>query len=81
MTRQRALAGPPTTAGDASKVDPESESPRVWYAMIGGSLEGPFSAESLAELRRRREVDDDSKVRRTGEVRWRRLAEVVDSVD
>lgn len=63
-----------------AEIDPGAESPAVWYAMIGGSLDGPFSVERLAELRRRHEVDDDSRVRRKGETTWRRLAEVVDSV-
>ncbi len=80
LLRRRRLAGvEPTAARAPREVDPRATSPPVWYAMIGDSLEGPFSVECLVELRKRREVDDDSRVRRRGEVTWRRLAEVVDS--
>jgi thiol-disulfide isomerase/thioredoxin len=79
LSRRRLDAGEPKTLRDSGKVDPGTESPPVWYAMVGDSLEGPFSVERLVELRKRREVDDDSRVRRKGEITWRRLADVLDS--
>lgn len=81
LSRRRLGAEGPPALRDAGEVDPLTESPPVWYAMIGGSLEGPFSVERLAELRKRREADDDSRVRRKGEITWRRLADVLDSAD
>jgi thiol-disulfide isomerase/thioredoxin len=51
---------------------------RIWFTVVNGRLEGPLSAEQLVELRDRRVLDHDSKVRRRGEAQWQRLADVVE---
>jgi hypothetical protein len=79
LARRRPSPRQAAAVPDIGEAESRIESPRVWYAMIGGSLEGPFSVERLVELRTRREVEADSRVRRKGEVTWRRLDEVVDS--
>lgn len=78
LRRRRIGSGEAGSVHDTEVADPAAESPPVWYAMIGGSLEGPFSVEHLVKLRQRREVDDESRVRRKGEATWRRLAEIID---
>lgn len=78
LRRRRVSVGEVASAHGTGTADPKCTSPPVWYAMIGGSLEGPFSVERLVELRRRREVDDESRVRRRGETTWRRVAEIID---
>lgn len=50
----------------------------VWFAMIQGSLEGPFSPEQLADLVQRRVIGRQARVRRRGEAAWRELAEVLE---
>jgi thiol-disulfide isomerase/thioredoxin len=68
----RPLAGRSGSNGDATGA------PRLWFAVIQGSLEGPLSVEELAELRRRKHLDDEAKVRRRGDAAWRRLGEVIE---
>lgn len=53
-------------------------SPRIWFAMMRGSLDGPYSVEQLAELRRSGAVADHAPVRRRGDATWRRLDDVID---
>jgi thiol-disulfide isomerase/thioredoxin len=52
--------------------------PAIWFVLIQGNLEGPFSVEQLDDLRRRKQLDSDAMVRRRGDATWQRLAEVVD---
>ncbi len=67
-------------AGDATArgVEPHGHGPRVWFAVVQGRLEGPFSVAQLADLKARRRLDDDAEVRRRGEATWHRLDEVLD---
>ena len=67
------LAVPPVRAADA-----ERPQDAVWFAMIQGSLEGPFSPEQLADLVQRRVISRQARVRRRGETAWRELAEVLE---
>ncbi len=52
-------------------------SPRIWFAMARGSLDGPYSIEQLAELRRSGALADHAPVRRRGDATWRRLDDVI----
>jgi thiol-disulfide isomerase/thioredoxin len=69
---KRPLADRPGTSSDAIGA------PRLWFAVIQGSLEGPLSVEELAELRRRKHLGDEARVRRRGDAAWRRLDEVIE---
>jgi thioredoxin 1 len=62
--------------GPRDRDDPGRAAP-IWFVMIGGSLEGPFSVEQLTDLRRRKTLDADDRVRRRGDAAWRRLADVI----
>jgi len=48
-----------------------------WFVMLGGSLEGPYSAEELDDLRSRGLIDGHARVRRRGDSAWRDLGEVL----
>jgi hypothetical protein len=45
--------------------------------MVHGSLDGPYSIEQLAELRRSGALADHAPVRRRGDAAWRRLDDVI----
>jgi thioredoxin 1 len=48
----------------------------VWFVMLQGTMQGPFTVDELDDLRRRRCVSDDAQVRRRGDAAWRHLADV-----
>jgi thiol-disulfide isomerase/thioredoxin len=72
-------------AGAGEEAPPEAaqdlDSPEVWFAVIDGSLDGPFSAERLAGLEREKRIDRSSRVRRRGDASWRTAADVLDELD
>ena len=66
-----AVPSPPAQAEDAA-----AGSPRIWYAVVRGSLDGPYSIEQLAELQRSGTIAGKVPVRRRGDATWRRLEDV-----
>jgi len=66
-----AAPSPPAQAEDAA-----AGSPRIWYAVVRGSLDGPYSIEQLAELERSGAIAGKAPVRRRGDATWRRLEDV-----
>lgn len=52
-------------------------SPQIWFAVVRGNLDGPYSIEQLADLRRSGALDGSARVRRRGDATWRRLDDVV----
>ncbi len=48
----------------------------VWFVMLQGTMQGPFTMDELDDLRRRRCVADDAQVRRRGDATWRRLVDL-----
>jgi len=83
LVRRLVAAGgarPPAPSADLREVADGAGggSPAVWFAVIDGSLDGPFSLDQLADLRRRKLVDDGSRVRRRGDATWRQLGDIVE---
>jgi thioredoxin 1 len=56
----------------------EGGSPRIWLTVVEGSLDGPFSVDQLDELRARKLLDANARVRRRGDASWSRLEDVLD---
>lgn len=78
----RRVAPSPASSSAAAIVAPagseRAAAGAVWFAMVQGSLEGPFSPEQLADLVRRRVIGREARVRRRGETGWRELREVLE---
>lgn len=68
--RDRSEAAPPDTPAASTEHG-------SWFVMLEGNLEGPYTAEQLATLRRNGRLDDDHQVRRKGDRQWSTLATVV----
>lgn len=62
--------GPGAAGGDPDALP-------IWFAMIQGSLEGPFSLHDLRDLERRGGIKHDDKVRRKGDSSWRQLRDLL----
>jgi thiol-disulfide isomerase/thioredoxin len=52
--------------------------PAIWFALLEGSLDGPFTRSQLAELVRRGALTRSSSVRRRGDADWRSLHDLLD---
>jgi thioredoxin 1 len=52
--------------------------PAIWFALLQGSLEGPFTCDQLGEFVRRGALNGDSEVRRRGDASWSTLGDVLD---
>jgi hypothetical protein len=57
--------------------DRSGGSPQIWFAVVQGSLDGPYSVEQLAGLRRSGALEGSARVRRRGDATWRTLDDVV----
>ncbi len=73
--RRAALPKPP----DEIQMPPGDGAARVWYAMVDGSLVGPYTPYELAELSRTARVGSQTRVRRKGDAGWHALSEVASS--
>jgi hypothetical protein len=62
------------TAEAASPAD----SAAIWFAVVGASLDGPFTLDQLAELRSKKLIEETSRVRRRGDASWRTAADVLE---
>ena len=79
----RRRARSPAAAEPPERPRPEEQgagSPRIWFAVVQSSLDGPYSLEQLAELRRSGVLEGHSPVRRRGDATWRRLDDVTREV-
>jgi len=52
--------------------------PAIWFVLLQGSLEGPFTCDQLGELVRSGALSGDSEVRRRGDAVWSTLDNVLD---
>ena len=52
--------------------------PAIWFALVQGSLEGPFTGRQLGELVRRGVLERLSTVRRRGDASWTTIEDAVD---
>ena len=57
---------------------PEERAPSdaIWFVMMQGSLNGPFSVDDLEDLKRRKCILGDTKIRRKGDSDWRNLSDL-----
>jgi len=83
VIRRRTAATPP--AGGARPVRPppidtaaRPDDPAIWFTLVQGSLEGPFSLAQIGELVNRRVVDRSAAIRRKGDADWTSLSDVLD---
>jgi len=71
----------PTEAAARADPGPGSGSadgpPRIWFVMVRGSLEGPYSVDDLARLVESGDLPAEATVRRRGDASWRRLEDVI----
>jgi thiol-disulfide isomerase/thioredoxin len=79
--RRRAPATESTVSAAASQpvdtvADPRD--PAIWFALLQGSLEGPFTRRHLEEMVRRGDLDRTSEIRRKGDAEWTRVDAVLD---
>jgi thiol-disulfide isomerase/thioredoxin len=65
--------------GPAIAPDLGADSPKIWFAVVRGSLEGPYSVDQLAGLRRSGVLAGSARVRRRGDATWQKLDDVVGS--
>lgn len=52
--------------------------PAIWFAVLGGAIDGPFTRRQLGELVQRRLLDRTSTVRRRGDASWTDVSDVLD---
>lgn len=52
--------------------------PAIWFAVLQGSIDGPFTRRQLGELVQRRLLDASSTVRRRGDASWTEVSNVLD---
>jgi thiol-disulfide isomerase/thioredoxin len=79
IVQQRDGSAAPGTPRTRDESAAEGASPRIWLAMVQGSLEGPYSREQLDGLVKRKKLGMDDRIRRRGDAAWRRLADVIDA--
>ena len=80
--RQPSQTGPdsssrgPALAPVDTAADPGD--PAIWFALVQGSLEGPFTRHQLGELLGRGVLDRSSTVRRRGDASWTAITDALD---
>jgi thiol-disulfide isomerase/thioredoxin len=52
--------------------------PAIWFALVQGSIDGPFTRRQLGELVQRRVLAPSSSVRRRGDAAWTEISDVLD---
>lgn len=52
--------------------------PAIWFTVIGGSSDGPFTRRQLSELVLRRLLERSATVRRRGDASWTEISDVLD---
>jgi thioredoxin 1 len=65
-------------SGPESAADTEEDStPRIWYAMVHDSLDGPYTVEQLEKLNRAGQLTPATRVRRKGDASWLTVGEAL----
>jgi len=72
-----------TTTGLSSTLPPvdtaaDPGDPAIWFALLQGSLNGPFTRAQLGELLRRGILERTSTIRRRGDASWTAIDHVLD---
>lgn len=52
--------------------------PAIWFALLQGSLEGPFTRAQIGDLLRRGDLGRGAKIRRRGDASWTAIDHVLD---
>ena len=52
--------------------------PAIWFALLQGTMEGPFTRDQLGDLLRRGDLKRSSEIRRRGDANWSTLDDVLD---
>jgi thiol-disulfide isomerase/thioredoxin len=68
-----------STRASPSEVAAGDVGPKIWFALLDGGLDGPYSAAQLGRLRSTGKLDGATRIRRRGESTWRRLDDIVES--
>ncbi len=74
-------SGPPPAGVGNAEPSFEAESLESWFAVVSGSLAGPFSMGELADLHSKKLIEGTSRIRRRGDAKWRILTDVLDEND
>ncbi len=72
----RATAPPPRP--DLVDTTTNPDDPAIWFALLQGSMEGPFTRNQLGELLRSGDLKRGSEIRRRGDANWSTLDDVLD---
>jgi len=72
----RAAAPPPRPDPVDTAANPND--PAIWFALLQGNMEGPFTRDQLGELLRRGDLKRGSEIRRRGDANWSTLDDVLD---
>jgi thioredoxin 1 len=75
VTATRVGSGPKLPPVDTA-ADPGD--PAIWFAVLQGSTDGPFTRRQLGELVQRRILERASTVRRRGDASWTSISDVLD---
>ncbi len=83
VRRRRPRRAAPTGAGSVSNLPPvdtaaDPGDPAIWFAVLQGSTDGPFTRRQLGELVQRRVLDRSSAVRRRGDASWTPIGDVLE---
>jgi thiol-disulfide isomerase/thioredoxin len=80
IVRRRAAPVRPTTTVRPPPVDTAADpsDPAIWFTLLQGSIDGPFTKSQLAQMRRRGDLKATAEIRRRGDASWSILADVVD---
>ncbi len=60
----------------ATLMENSSPSDATWFVMIQGSLDGPFTVDDLMDLKKRKVIMPDAKIRRRGDAQWQSLTDL-----
>ena len=80
LTRRRGGVGGSSEEAPAGDVD-AGGGEAIWFAMVEGGLEGPFTVGELEEMVRRRRIPSDAGARRRGDRELRSVDDVIESFD
>ena len=76
-------APPPNRAPKPAELQPmaagDSDAQPIWFVIIQGSLEGPFSAAQLGDMLKRSVLKPGTQVRRRSESSWQLISDIVSS--
>lgn len=81
--KRRSPASLGSTTGSSASPPPvdtaaDPGDPAIWFALLQGSLEGPFTQAQLGDLVQRGTLESNSEVRRRGDASWTVISDVID---